>query len=197
MHMKNVIIGLLAIAILSLGGLVAVDKFSNKSNTSSSTSTSSPERNKSLIGSNKTLDQSNKGLAKVGADIYGQKSITELILSNNNLKSLPSEMGKMTKLEILKLDHNLLEGSLIGEIRMMPLTHLDVSYNNMTGVPAEIGQVNKLQTLNYSYNKITELPNELANLKNTLKELNLTGNPLTQDTINKIKASLPNTKIIL
>lgn len=66
----------------------------------------------------------------------------------------------------------------------------------MTGMPAEIGQLNKLQSLNYSYNNITGLPNELENLKSTLKEFNLTGNPLSPDTLEKLKEMLPNTKII-
>ena len=105
-------------------------------------------------------------------------------------------MGRMTDLQVLKLDHNILEGSLIAEVRLMPLTDLDVSYNNMTGMPAEIGQLNKLVTLNYSYNKITGLPNELANLKNNLKTFNLTGNPLSQSTVDKLKTELPNTTII-
>jgi Leucine-rich repeat (LRR) protein len=78
----------------------------------------------------------------------------------------------------------------------MPLVTLDVSYNNMTGVPAEIGQLNKLETLNYSYNKLTGLPNELANLKNNLKTFDLTGNPISQDTLSKLKSQLPNTTII-
>jgi len=78
----------------------------------------------------------------------------------------------------------------------LSLKTLDVSYNNMTGMPAEIGQLNKLQTLNYSYNNITGLPNELANLKNTLKEFNLTGNPISPSTLSKLKSELPNTTII-
>ena len=105
-------------------------------------------------------------------------------------------MGRMTDLQVLKIDHNQLQGSLIAEIRMMPLVTLDVSYNNMTGMPAEIGQLNKLQTLNYSYNNLTGLPNELANLKNNLKTLDLTGNPISQSTLSNLKAELPNTNII-
>lgn len=106
-------------------------------------------------------------------------------------------MAKMTDLIIFKIDHNILDGSLIGEIRqMLKLKTLVVNFNNMTGMPAEIGQLNNLETLDYSYNKIERLPNELANLKNNLKELNLTGNPLSQDEINKLKSDLPNTNII-
>lgn len=106
-------------------------------------------------------------------------------------------MGKMTSLVIFKIDHNILEGSLIGEIRQISkLTHLDVSHNNMSGMPAEIGQLSNLEVLNYSYNNIDGLPNELSNLRNTLKEFNLTGNPLSQDKIDKLKSDLPNTNII-
>lgn len=145
----------------------------------------------------KVLDLSNKGLTSAGPDIYGKTDTTDLILSNNSIKTLPSQMGKMTRVVVFKIDHNLLEGSLIGEIRQMSgLKTLDVSYNNMTGMPAEIGQLTKLETLNYSYNNIDGLPNELANLKNNLKEFNLTGNPLSQDKINKLRASLPATNIV-
>jgi Leucine-rich repeat (LRR) protein len=144
----------------------------------------------------KVLDMSNKGLTKVGPEIYDQKGVNTLILSHNQLKSLVSEMGRMTSLKVLKVDHNIIEGSLIGEIRQMSqLTTLDASYNNMTGVPAEIGQLNQLQTLNYSYNNIDSFPNEIKNLKNNLKELDLTGNPLSAEKLAELKAALPNTNI--
>lgn len=188
--MKNMTIAVLVITVITLGSIVVYNRYNpdTSNDTSSNSSTSQSSAN--------TLDLSNKGLTKVDSSIYSKVGTTKLILSNNNLKSLPGEMGKMTSLEVLKLDHNLLEGSLIGEIRKMPLITLDVSYNNMTGVPAEIGRLNKLENLDYSYNSITGLPNELANLKNNLKVFNLTGNPLSQATIIKLKASLPNTNVI-
>lgn len=160
---------------------------------STSNSTASTQKNSTAT----VLDMSGQGLTKVTSDIYNQTNVTELILSNNNIKSLPSEMGKMTKVVVFKIDHNILEGSLIGEIRQMSqLEILDVSDNNMTGMPAEIGQLSKLQTLDYSNNKISGLPNELSNLKNNLKEFNLSGNPLSQEQIAKLKIALPNTTII-
>lgn len=190
--MKNVLIVVLVIAVLGLGGWVVYDK--TRPNTAATTTTTPATA--SQPKSANTLDLSDKGLTKVGPEIYNQTNTTTLILSNNNIQTLPSEMGKMTKLEVFTIDHNRLDGSLIGEIRKMPLTSLDVSYNNMTGMPAEIGQLNKLETLNYSYNKVTGIPNEIANLKNNLKELNLTGNPISQSTLSKLKTELPNTNII-
>jgi len=145
----------------------------------------------------KVLDLSNTGLTKVTSDVYGRTGTTDLILSNNSIQTLPSEMGKMTSVIIFKIDHNILEGSLIGEIRQMSkLKHLDVSYNSMTGMPAEIGQLSNLETLDYSHNNISGLPNELTNLKNGLKEFDLTGNPLSREKISNLKVSPPNTKII-
>lgn len=65
------------------------------------------------------------------------------------------------------------------------------------GMPAEIGQLTNLETLNYSNNNITGLPDELENLKNNLKEFNLTGNPISQEQLIKVRAALPTTNIIL
>jgi Leucine-rich repeat (LRR) protein len=76
----------------------------------------------------------------------------------------------------------------------MPLVVLDASNNQMTGIPAEIGQLHDLQTLNYADNNISTIPKELLSLKQ-LKTLILTGNPLSQATINELKANLPNTSI--
>lgn len=167
----------------------------NNTSTTTTGSDTSPATKSSANA--KVLDLSNKGLVKVTSDVYSKTATTDLILSNNSIKTLPSEMGKMTNVVVFKIDHNILEGSLIGEIRQMSrLKHLDVSYNNMTGMPAEIGQLSNLEVLNYSHNNITGLPNELANLKNNLKEFNLTGNPLSQETINKLKTQLPNTVVI-
>ncbi|MBP6962367.1 hypothetical protein KBB49_02420 [Candidatus Saccharibacteria bacterium] len=183
------------VTILIIGGLFVGYKLGNSDDTTSSPSTSTTNTD---TGTNsKVLDLSNTGLTEVTSNVYSKTSTTDLILSNNSIKSLPSEMGKMTNVLIFKIDHNILEGSLIGEIRQMSkLKQLDVSYNNMTGMPAEIGQLSKLEILNYSYNNISGLPNELSNLKNNLKEFNLTGNPLSQEQINNLKTSLPNTTII-
>lgn len=191
--MKNVIITLLSLAIIGLGGWTIYNG-TIKGNTAPAQNTTSDSLSQPSTAD--VLDLSNKGLTKIGPEVYGKTNTAQLILSNNNLKTLPSEMGKMTRLEVLKLDHNSLDGSLIGEVRLMPLKTLDVSNNNMTGMPAEIGQLNKLESLNYSNNHLTGLPNELAHLKNNLKTFNLSGNPLSQATINKLRDSLPYTNII-
>lgn len=184
------------VTLLVLGGILLGFSLGMNTGTNSTTDVGNTANNMPSSGLD-VLDYSNKGLTKVTSEIYSKTATTNLRLSNNSIKTLPTEMGNMTNLVVFEIDHNILEGSLIGEIRQMSeLEMLDVSYNKMTGVPAEIGQLRNLQTLNYSFSNITGLPNELANLKNNLKEFNLTGNPLSQDKIDRLKAQLPNTTII-
>lgn len=196
--MKNTLLVILILAVLGMGGWIAYDKLgkdTDKTVTNAGATSSAGSEPVAPQPTGKTVDLSNSGLTEVGPSIYNQTDTVVLILSNNKLKSLKSEMGKMTRLEVLKLDHNIIDGSLIGEIRKMPLKTLDASYNNMTGIPAEIGQLNQLQTLDYSYNKIDTYPNEIANLKQ-LKTLNLTGNPFSAAKIAEIRAKLPNATIV-
>ena len=193
--MKNIV--RISVLVLVIGGVVLGFTLGKNNKDSESLSNTSEATVVKSSSNAKVLDLSNKGITKVTSDIYSKTSTTDLILSNNNIQTLPSQMGKMTNIVIFKIDHNMLDGSLIGEIRQMSkLKQLDVSYNNMTGMPAEIGQLSDLQTLDYSHNKIDGLPNELMNLKNNLLVFNLTGNPLTLDKINKLKGELPNTNII-
>ena len=117
----------------------------NSENNATTISTGGSSTTKPSTNS-KIVDLSNTGLTKVTSDIYSKTDTTDLILSNNSIQTLPSEMGKMTKVKVFKIDHNILDGSLIGEIRQMSqLQNLDVSNNKMTGMPAEIGQLSMLQ----------------------------------------------------
>lgn len=188
-------IGVLVALLVMAGVFFGYRAGSNHKVSAPSSNTSTNQSNQTTSGN--VLDLSNKGLTKVTADIYNKTATTDLILSNNSIKTLPSEMGRMTNLKVFKINNNVLEGSLIAEVRQMAkLQILDVSNNNMTGMPAEIGQLSNLQTLNYSNNKITGLPNELSKLRNSLKEFNLSGNPLSSEQISKLKTELPNTTII-
>lgn len=193
------VIGILVIVVVAVGVYFGYNIGSNKSRSAPSNPTSTSGSSPSAPSSPDSivLDLSNKGISKVTSDIYDKTNTTDLILSNNRIQTLPSQMGRMTNVVVFKIDHNILDGSLIGEIRQMAkLKTLDVSYNNMTGMPAEIGQLENLNSLNYSYNHISGLPNEIGNLKNNLKTFNVTGNPLSQVQISKLKALLPNTNVI-
>lgn len=147
---------------------------------------------------NGTLDLSGKNLNSFNVDsISNQNQVKVLNLSNNNLKSLPSQIGQFVNVEELYLDNNLLEGSIVAEIRKMTrLRILSAKNNNLTGIPAEIGQLSSLVTVDFSNNSLDSMPNEIQNIKNNLKTLNLSGNKYSEQKQQEIKTMLPNTNVI-
>ncbi|MFA6394131.1 MAG: leucine-rich repeat domain-containing protein [Patescibacteria group bacterium] len=144
-----------------------------------------------------TIDLSGKGLTEFPKDILSRPGVKKLILSNNRIKSLPSEIGELTDIEELYLDGNELTGALPGEIRKMSeLKILDAHNNGLTGIPAEIGQLKNLQVINFSGNKIDTMPDEIGNIKGNLEVLNISGNGYSSDAIRKIEDMLPDTQVI-
>jgi len=143
------------------------------------------------------VNLSNRGLTEFPKEILSNTGITTLILSNNNIKTLPSEIGRLTNLRELYLDNNQLEGALVGEVRhMSKLEILDAHNNNMTGIPAEIGQLKHLVTLNLADNMIDTMPDEIRNISENLKTLDLSNNTYSQETLLRIEAMLQSTNVI-
>lgn len=120
-----------------------------------------------------------------------------LNLSNQGLKSIPSDVFSQINIEELNVSNNLLTGAIQAEIRhLSKLKILNASHNQMTGVPAEIGQLQDLEILDLSNNQLTGLPNELGNLKN-LKTFDISGNNYSQQDLDYIISKLPKTVNII
>ena len=83
------------------------------------------------------------------------KELKVLNLSNNNLTSLPKEIGNLKQ-----------------------LLQLFLYDNKLTSLPKEIGDLNQLEVLNVRNNQLTSVPKEIGDLKQ-LKELDLGDNQLT------------------
>ena len=100
-----------------------------------------------------------------GADI---DNIVSIILSNNQLiGTIPSELGQLTKLNILALSMNQLTGDIPGEIgQLIQLYYLFLPDNQLTGgIPKEIGQLINLEYLSLYRNKLTgDIPKEIGQL---------------------------------
>jgi protein scribble len=121
-----------------------------------------------------------------------QLQCRELILAENDITSLPDELGKLARIEVLDLGNNRINhvppalGDLAPTLRELwlcnnklfftaPLTpnlgklrllqKLDPSGNQLEEPPAELGQLSALQYLDISGNSLQVFPPEFGNLR--------------------------------
>jgi leucine-rich repeat protein SHOC2 len=120
----------------------------------------------------------NNQLTSLPADIGLFTELRELYLDNNKLTELPAEIGQLEGLNRLNLDNNKLT-TLPPEIGQLgDLWELTLSNNQLTTLPAEIGQICTLGLLDLDNNQLTSLPLENWPAK-YLERLHLSGNKLT------------------
>jgi Leucine-rich repeat (LRR) protein len=114
--------------------------------------------------------------------ILGKLSLlTYLDLSNNQLSSLPTELGFLTNMLDIHLSSNLLAGPIHTELgKLTAVTSLSLRYNQLNGtIPTELGLLIKAESIMMDYNRLTgSIPTELGKLS-FLSELPLTGNRIT------------------
>ena len=117
-----------------------------------------------------------------GVDTNDDGRVTDLDLYDNNLTgSIPSQLGNLTELEVLYLNHNKLTGSIPTEIgNLSNLTELWLQGNQLSGsIPTRIGDLSNLKGLYLNVNQLSDsIPAELGNLSN-LKTLLLDQNQLS------------------
>ena len=107
--------------------------------------------------------------------------LKDLHLDNNNLSSLPKEIGNLKNLETLHLDRNSVT-SLPKEIgNLKNLEYLELYGSNLTSLPSSIGNLKNLKLISIKGSILTSLPKEIGNLKNLkrfyLWKTNLTSLP--------------------
>lgn len=168
--MKNYIIAALVVLVIILSYLLFINL--DKADAPGAEQSATPQDTSTAAG--KTTNLSSSGLENVDTKVFEDKSIVVLNVSDNNLTgALPSQIGKLTNLEVLLANNN-----------------------QLAGIPAEIGQLSKLRIVNFANNDITGLPLEIGNLKN-LETLDLRGNPnVSTYDISKIQPQIPNAKIL-
>ena len=110
------------------------------------------------------------------------RRVTGLDLHGRSLTgSIPSGLGGLTHLQILRLYDNQLTGSLPSQLGSLTnLRILSMSDNRLTGsIPTQLGSLTNLQTLLLANNRLTgSIPTQLGRLTN-LRSLWLRGNQLT------------------
>lgn len=169
MSMKNIIIILAGIVLLLGVSVFVLVNNPTTQRTTDTMTTSTPGQT-----SGETINLSNRSLQTISQDIFNSTGTTTLDVSHNRLTgALPSELRKLTNLEVLL-----------------------ASDNAMTSIPAEIGQLSKLRIANFANNNLSGLPLEIGNLTQ-LETLDLRGNPnLSQHDLGLIRAKIPKTTIL-
>ncbi|XP_056394973.1 E3 ubiquitin-protein ligase LRSAM1 isoform X2 [Hyla sarda] len=95
-----------------------------------------------------------------------------LDLHDNQISSLPADIGQLKSLRVLNVERNILRSlpDSIGDL--VQLQTLNVNGNKLKLLPTTIGGLHSLRTLNVSENRLRELPRSLANVR-TLETLTL------------------------
>ncbi|XP_074968515.1 E3 ubiquitin-protein ligase LRSAM1 isoform X1 [Phalacrocorax aristotelis] len=105
-------------------------------------------------------------------------TVKVLDLHDNQLASLPDNIGQLTSLQVLNLERNLLKclPQSIGDLAQLQM--LNVKGNRLKELPATVSGLRSLRTLDISENMLQELPRVLAHVR-TLEMLTLDASSMT------------------
>lgn len=109
-------------------------------------------------------------IQEIPSKIKNLSKLTSLILTDNDIQSLPSDLTALKNLKLIDLSNN-----------------PKLNVNNIEKIPS-------LEFLSLSGCHLTEMPANIINLKH-LQELDLTGNSITKKEQSRIKRALPNCNI--
>ncbi|XP_022187532.2 leucine-rich repeat-containing protein 40 [Nilaparvata lugens] len=124
------------------------------------------------------LDLSCNYLRQVSSEIAELSDWVQVFnLSNNQLASLPKEMGQLNQLEEIDVSYNLLKQLPRAIYKLRGLKYLFAKCNNISTVDKELRTLKKLMLLDLSHNNIRGWPYPVINFS-SLVELNLSNNKL-------------------
>ncbi|XP_071981442.1 E3 ubiquitin-protein ligase LRSAM1 isoform X2 [Engystomops pustulosus] len=111
-------------------------------------------------------------LVPKSSQILDLATLKVLDLHDNQITSLPADIGQLKSLRVLNVERNVLRAlpDSIGDL--VQLQTLNVNGNKLKLLPPTIGGLRCLRTLNVSENRLSELPPALANVR-TLETLTL------------------------
>ncbi|XP_012684900.1 leucine-rich repeat-containing protein 10 [Clupea harengus] len=119
-----------------------------------------------------TLDVSSRQLRHFPNRLCIFNELVKLYLSDNNLSSLPPELHRLGKLQLLALDFNCFEDLPLAVCGLPQLNILYLGNNRLADLPQEIAKLKELKTLWLESNCLTEFPQVICQLPN-LKTLHL------------------------
>lgn len=139
----------------------------------------------------KTLDLSHNEIESVSETAFQNSSQLQYIdMSHNKINELKSDTFLGTIRLNLDLSHNnlsFMSKGIFERPKVMMLQSLDLSHNMFEKVPVDVlqSQYFFLDTLKISHNQISDIPSD-ANVLVNIKEIDLSFNPLTEESINNV-----------
>uniref|UniRef100_A0A8C5X725 Leucine rich repeat and sterile alpha motif containing 1 n=1 Tax=Malurus cyaneus samueli TaxID=2593467 RepID=A0A8C5X725_9PASS len=132
-------------------------------------------------GADDTLDISRCELSEVPYGAFATCKVLQkkvLDLHDNQLASLPADIGQLTALQVLNLERNLLKSlpQSIGDLAQLQV--LNVKDNKLRELPGTVSGLRSLRALDVSGNALQELPRLLAHVR-TLQTLTLDASSMT------------------
>lgn len=133
------------------------------------------------VCASKTLNIANMDLDKVPEIVFLRcKEIEEFYAGDNHIKSIPPEIGKLINLKTISFWSNDNLNTIPGEIgNLQALENLLLSYNSIDSIPIQIYQLENLRNLQIGWNKISNISDMISKLSN-LEALSLWDNCLSK-----------------
>ena len=118
----------------------------------------------------------------IPSELSRLSNLEVLDLANNQPSGpIPSELSRLSNLEVLDLENNQLSGPIPSELsRLSNLEVLDLANNQLSGpIPSELSRLSNLEVLDLENNQLSgPIPSELSRLSN-LEVLDLANNQLS------------------
>lgn len=132
------------------------------------------------LSSNTELKELKAHGNRIEGELKGVEMLVQLVhlmLQFNKLTSLGSGLNRLCKLQLLRVDNNLLREITPEMLKgLKELVHLDASHNQL--VQFKCGYTLPMAThLNLSYNQLSTFPDDIINCQK-LEELDISGNPI-------------------
>ena len=147
----------------------------------------------------KHLDLSGKGLAQLPVDSYKLKEVwvSTLDLRDNNLSDINTEICWFEKLIYLYLDNNRIEKLPKADCsnKEIYINTVSLKNNNIKKIDDTMGSL-RVSHLDLSHNQISTVSNNFFINSQKIKKLILTGNPLSEAEIEKVRKALPNAEVV-
>lgn len=166
---------LILLALLVSSSILVTTTTESNSETTTATSIAQLSKLKMV----KSVILSNQGLEKLPSELKNHKEIEKLVVANNYITTLPDFVKELNQLRYLDLSKNMtidLDQSL-EQLKGIKLESLNLSECGLAYIPFKIGKIKSLKRLDLSNNHLIDIPFYLGKLKK-LESLDLSNNEL-------------------